>query len=107
MPKEERDKGRRPRRHLVTYPLREGRLQQQEGSPRQQEGSAPQQQQQTVRFESHLYVTGNADDGTHSRTRADHSFHWRVSADHSAVVWLPQVSSPRCRMRWRHGCVRR
>ena len=42
--------------------LREGRLQQQEGSPRQQEGSAP-QQQQTVRFESHLYVTGNADDG--------------------------------------------
>ena len=52
--------------------LREGRLQQQEGSPRQQEGSA-QQQQQTVRFESHLYVTGNADDGTHSRTRADRS----------------------------------
>ena len=48
--------------------LREGRLQQQEGSPRQQEGSAPPQQQQTVRFESHLYVTGNADDGTHSRT---------------------------------------
>ena len=69
--------------------LREGRLQQQQGSPRPQEGSA--QQQQTVRFESHLYVTGNADDGAHSfRTRADRSLSpLTFPLTIPRFVWLP------------------